>query len=132
MKLVKRTTKKATTSTKVENSTKRTAKKEKLPEAVYHDLVKLPPILVRDYETERGNHIKKYIIASVRRANDEKDDIENPIMVYINMYQESDYYTGYLKGGISFPLKEHLATMQEMLEQIDNECADKGIWEMDE
>ena len=61
---------------------------------------------------------KQYLEISAKRFNDE-DALP---YVYIQGYQESEFYTGYQKGKcISFPL-EMLYTVLEELEDFSEEC----------
>lgn len=66
---------------------------------------------------------KQYLEISVKRFNDD----EALPYVYIQGYQESDFYTGYQKGKcISFPL-EMLYTVMEELEALSEECDKRHI-----
>lgn len=73
-------------------------------------------ILVRQEDTFR-----QYLDISVKRFN-EDDDIVNPYFVQVTMYQESEKYTGYLKGKtIYFPL-DNLYEVLEEFSDCEEEC----------
>ena len=63
------------------------------------------------------------LVFSVRRKN---DDMGLP-WVDIRIYVSSPEYTGFTKKGISFPL-ERLEEFQEVIEKIDSECDEKGVY----
>ena len=61
------------------------------------------------------------LVFSVRRKD---DDLGLP-WVDIRIYVSSPEYTGFTKKGISFPL-ERLEEFQELIEEINAECEEKG------
>lgn len=63
------------------------------------------------------------LVFSVRRKD---DDLGLP-WVDIRIYVSSPEYTGFTKKGISFPL-ERLEEFQEVIEKIDSECDEKGVY----
>ena len=63
------------------------------------------------------------LIFSVRRKD---DDLGLP-WVDIRIYVSSPEYTGFTKKGISFPL-ERLEEFREIVEGIDSECDEKGVY----
>ena len=63
------------------------------------------------------------LVFSVRRKD---DDLGLP-WVDIRIYVVSPEYTGFTKKGISFPL-ERLEEFQEVIEKIDSECDEKGVY----
>ena len=63
------------------------------------------------------------LVFSVRRKN---DDVGLP-WVDIRVFVNSDEYTGPTKKGISFPL-ERLDEFQELIETINEECDEKGVF----
>lgn len=86
----------------VKEQTKETKERKthqnKLPSNEYGPLFPPTRFLVR----EEGK-LKQYLEISIKRSD---EGIENPPTVYIQMYQESEFYTGYLKGkNVSFPVK---------------------------
>lgn len=105
--------------------TRKTRKKGEntLPPDDYTPL--FPPIrfLVRETPSRHGGVVKQYFELSVKRF----DDDESPVCLWIQMYQESDFYTGYLKGKtVYLPLKS-LNTMLEGIEDVFNEVDERGI-----
>ena len=63
------------------------------------------------------------LVFSVRRKD---DDLGLP-WVDIRIYVSSPEYTGFTKKGISFPL-ERLEEFREIVEGIDSECDEKGVY----
>ena len=63
------------------------------------------------------------LVFSVRRKD---DDLGLP-WVDVRIYVNSPEYTGFTKKGISFPL-ERLEEFQEVIEKIDSECDEKGVY----
>ena len=100
---------------------KRNNKKNTLPPDEYRPLTKVKRILVREDE-EKG--LKQFIEVSVKRY----DDDEAPIMVFMQMYQESPKYTGYLKGkSVHYPL-DVLGDVEELLQEVGEDCEDNNIY----
>ena len=67
--------------------------------------------------------VKQYIELSVKRI----DDDEAMPMVYMQMYQESEFYTGYLKGKtVHYPL-EMLYDVIDNLTELSEECDKRHI-----
>ena len=108
-----------------EQPKKRKSGSNKLPSDTYKPLLPPKKILVREFpqknSTERG---KLYVEISVKRYG---EDFENAPEVYIQMYQESDFYTGYRKGGSHFPL-ECLYDIQDLLTELSEECDEHKIF----
>ena len=101
-------------------------KENKLPPDEYSPM--FPPIrfLVRDMPSYKDStrNIKQYLELSVKRFG---EDEENSPSVYIQMYQESDFYTGYLKGkSIHLPL-EMLYDLIDNLSDLSEECDRRHI-----
>ena len=122
-------TKKLTMTTE-EETPKKTTKKNKqentLPDDIYKPMLEPIRFLVRETPSQKDptKTVKQYIELSVKRYN---DDEENPPMVYIQMYQESDFYTGYLKGKtVHLPI-EMLTDLIDQLSDLSEECDDLGI-----
>lgn len=104
---------------KKEKSTK------KLPPDIYKPIFDPMRFLVRESPSSKDptNMVKQYLEISVKRFDDE---IGLPY-VFIQMYQESNTYTGYLKGkSIYLPL-EMLYDFIERLEEISTKCDELGI-----
>lgn len=107
---------------KKEKTTKTT---KKLPPDIYKPIFDPMRFLVRESPSSKDptNMVKQYLEISVKRFDDE---IGLPY-VFIQMYQESNTYTGYLKGkSIYLPL-EMLYDLIERLEGISTKCDELGI-----
>ena len=111
----------------VEPPKKQTKKREKntLPSDEYQPMFTPIRFLVREtYSSKNGSKVKQYLELSVKRFG---DDDENAPMVYIQMYQESEFYTGYLKGKtVHFPL-EMLYDVIDSLNDLSEECDKRHI-----
>ena len=106
--------------------TKRKKQENKLPSDEYKPMFEPIRMLVRETPSNKDctKMIKQYLELSVKRF---KDDDENQPMVYVQMYQESDFYTGYLKGkSIYLPL-EMLYDFMDNLNDLSEECDKRGI-----
>ena len=107
-------------------------KKEKkhntLPPDEYEPMVEPMRFLVRQSDSRStGLPFRQYLELTVKRYDDE----EAKPMVWINMYQESEFYTGYLKGkSVHFPLNE-LSDVIGYLVGLENLCLEKHIYEED-
>lgn len=122
---VKRTELKKSVTPQEEQPKKREKKENKLPPDGYRPM--FPPIrfLVREYPSfknpEKIN--RDYIEMSVKRF----DDDEAPACVFVQMYRESEAYTGYLKGKIvHFPISA-LGDVLENLESVSDKCEELNI-----
>lgn len=85
-----------------------------------------PPIrrLVRETPSTRGNGVvKQYLEISVKRY----DDDEAAPYLWLQMYQEAEVYTGYLKGKSVYLPLEMLGDLLEMIEEVDEECESRHI-----
>ena len=94
-----------------------------LPPDEYRPLFEPIRFLVKETRSMKDpmSVVKQYLEISVKRY---KDDYENAPTVYIQMCQESDLYTGYLKGkSVHLPL-EMLYDLIEYLEEV-SEKSDK-------
>lgn len=102
---------------------KKPKKKEKntLPPDGYQPM--FPPIrfLVRETPSSKDatKAVKQYLELCVKRYD---GDYENAPMVYIQMYQESDFYTGYLKGKTVYLPLEMLYDLMDNLSDLSEEC----------
>ena len=93
--------------------------KNTLPSDEYKPLLPPQRILVREFPQKDSLRMGKlYLEISVKRYG---GDEENAPEVYLQMYQESDFYTGYKKGGSHFPL-EYLYDVMDMLTDLSEEC----------
>lgn len=122
---VKRTELKKSVTPQEEQPKKREKKEDKLPPDGYRPM--FPPIrfLVREYPSfknpEKIN--RDYIEMSVKRF----DDDEAPACVFVQMYRESEAYTGYLKGKtVHFPISA-LGDVLENLESVSDKCEELNI-----
>lgn len=99
----------------------------KLPKDGYDPM--FPPIRFLARETRRwkdNSVIKQYIEVSVKRFDGDEDDSATPFL-WIQMYQESNFYTGYLKGKTCYMPLEMLYELEEHLEEISEECDKRHI-----
>lgn len=111
-----------------ESEEKKEVKKSKrdntLPSDSYKPLIPPKRILVREFPQKNSAKMGKlYLEISVKRYG---EDIENAPEVYLQMYQETDFYTGYRKGGSHFPL-ECLYDILDLLNEVSDECDEKHI-----
>lgn len=87
-----------------------------------------PPIrmLVRETHSMKDptKVIKQYLELSVKRYGE--DDVNQP-MVYVQMYQESEFYTGYLKGKTIYLPLEFLYDFIDSLNDLSEECDKRKI-----
>ena len=113
---------------KQEESKEKAPKKKtenKLPSDEYKPMFPPMRFLVRETRSYKDTSkvVKQYIELSVKRF----DDDEALPMVYIQMYQESEFYTGYLKGKtVHFPL-EMLYDVIDNLNDLSEECDKRHI-----
>lgn len=101
------------------------AQENKLPPDGYRPMFEPVKILVREAPSRKDctSLVKQYMEISVKRFD---DDAAMPY-VWLQMYQESEYYTGYLKGkSVYFPL-EMFADMMEALQSVDDKCEELNI-----
>lgn len=97
----------------------------KLPSDEYKPMFPPMRFLVRETRSYKDptKVVKQFVELSVKRF----DDDEAMPMVYITMYQESEFYTGYLKGKtVHFPL-EMLYDVIDNLTELSEECDKRHI-----
>lgn len=97
----------------------------KLPPDEYKPMFEPTRFLVRETPSRKDptKVVKQYIEISVKRF----DDDEALPHVWLQMYQESEFYTGYLKGkSVNLPL-EMLYDLIGNLNEISEECDKRGI-----
>ena len=101
-------------------------KENKLPPDVYAPMFPPIRILVRERpsSTDPTKTVKQYLEMSVKRY---EDDLENSPSVYVQMYQESDFYTGYLKGKTIYLPLEMLYDFIDSLNDLSEECEKRNI-----
>ena len=111
----------------VSETPKKTNKKQenKLPPDEYRPMFEPIRILVRETPSNKDatKMVKQYLELSVKRY----DDDEALPFVWLQMYQESEFYTGYLKGKTVYLPLEMLYDLIEHLNEIDEECEKRGI-----
>lgn len=122
---VKRTELKKSVTPQEEQPKKREKKENKLPPDGYRPMFSPMRFLVREYPSfknpEKIN--RDYIEMSVKRF----DDDEAPACVFVQMYRESEAYTGYLKGKtVHFPISA-LGDVLENLESVSDKCEELNI-----
>lgn len=110
-----------------ETPKKSTRKKQenKLPSDEYRPMFEPTRILVREISSHKDptKVTKQYLELSVKRFNDD----EAMPHVWVQMYQESDFYTGYLKGKtVNLPL-EMLYDLIDGLTDLGEECDKRNI-----
>ena len=113
----------------LEEPPKREPKKKtenKLPPDEYRPMFEPIRILVRETPSNKNcsKMVKQYLELSVKRFGE--DEVNQP-MVYVQMYQESDFYTGYLKGKTVYLPLEMLYDFIDGLTDISEECDRRRI-----
>ena len=109
----------------VEEKKPRKSSGNKLPPDTYKPLLPPKRILVREFPQKKSTEMGKlYVEVSVKRYG---EDEENAPEVYLQMYQESDFYTGYRKGGSHFPL-EMLYDVIDLLTELSEQCDENNIY----
>lgn len=109
-----------------EEPAKRTRKPNKLPPDTYKPLFEPTRFLTREYPSKKDptSMVRQFIEISVKRY---EGDEENAPMVYIQMYQEAESYTGYMKGKTVYLPLEMLYTLIETLTDSSEQAADMGL-----
>lgn len=109
-----------------EKSKKKNKKDNKLPPDEYKPMFPPTRILVKDNPSTKDitKRVKQYLELSVKRFGD--DEVNQP-MVYVQMYQESEFYTGYLKGKTIYLPLEMLYDFIDSLNDLSEECDKRGI-----
>ena len=120
---VKRTELKKSVTPQEEQPKKREKKENKLPPDGYRPMFPSIRFLVREYPSFKNPVNRDYIEMSVKRF----DDDEAPACVFVQMYRESEAYTGYLKGKtVHFPISA-LGDVLENLESVSDKCEELNI-----
>lgn len=98
----------------------------KLPPDGYRPMFDPIRLLVRETPSNKDctKMVKQYLELSVKRFN---EDDENQPMVYVQMYQESEFYTGYLKGKTVYLPLEMLYDFIDGLTDLSEECEKRKI-----
>lgn len=102
-----------------------TRKKSSLPSDEYKPIFEPIRFLVREEPSRKDptKVVKQYLELSVKRYNDE---LGLPY-VWCAMYQESEFYTGYLKGHTVYLPLEMLEDLIERLNTLSEECDKRKI-----
>ena len=109
----------------VKEPKKKKSSDNKLPSDSYKPLLPPKRILVREFPQKNTTNMGKlYVEISVKRYGE--DEVNAP-EVYLQMYQETDFYTGYRKGGSHFPL-ESLYDIMDLLSELSEECDEHNIY----
>lgn len=105
--------------------TKNSTKKATLPPDEYKPMFDPTRILVKDAPSAKDptKRVKQYLELSVKRF----DDDEALPHVWVSMYQESDFYTGYLKGKTIYLPLEMLYDLIDGLNDLSEECDKRKI-----
>lgn len=113
------------TPPKKETPKKNTKKENKLPPDEYKPMFPPVRILVRETPSQKdpSKVVKQYLELTVKRF----DDDEAQPNVWIQMYQESDFYTGYLKGKTVYLPLWTLCDLIDGLNDLSDECEKRGI-----
>ena len=116
--------KKLVVEEEVKEPKKKKSSGNKLPSDQYKPLLPPKRILVREFPQKNTTKMGKlYVEISVKRYGE--DEVNAP-EVYLQMYQETDFYTGYRKGGSHFPL-ESLYDIIDLLSELSEECDEHNI-----
>ena len=116
--------KKLVVEEEVKEPKKKKSSGNKLPSDSYRPLLPPKRILVREFPQKNTTKMGKlYVEISVKRYGE--DEVNAP-EVYLQMYQETDFYTGYRKGGSHFPL-ESLYDIIDLLSELSEECEEHNI-----
>lgn len=109
-----------------EKPKKKNKRENKLPPDEYKPMFEPTRILVKDNPSTKDitKRVKQYLELSVKRFGD--DEVNQP-MVYVQMYQESEFYTGYLKGKTVYLPLEMLYDFIDSLNDLSEECDKRGI-----
>lgn len=104
---------------------KKNKKANKLPPDEYKPMFPPQRILVKDMPSSKDitKRVKQYLELSVKRFD---DDHAMP-HVWIQMYQESDFYTGYLKGKTVYLPLDMLYDLIDGLSDLSEECDKRHI-----
>lgn len=103
----------------------RKKKENRLPSDEYKPMFPPKRLLVRETPSSKdpSKVVKQYLEISVKRF----DDDEALPHVWVQMYQESEFYTGYLKGKTIYLPLEMLYDFIDGLNDLSEECDKRGI-----
>lgn len=114
----------------VQSEPKKTKKQEnKLPSDEYRPMFEPIRMLVKEVPSHKDptKVVKQYLELSVKRF----DDDEALPHVWVQMYQESEFYTGYLKGKTVYLPLEMLYDLIDGLNDLSEECDKRHIEQCD-
>lgn len=114
----------------VQSEPKKTKKQEnKLPSDEYRPMFEPIRMLVKETPSHKDptKVVKQYLELSVKRF----DDDEALPHVWVQMYQESEFYTGYLKGKTVYLPLEMLYDLIDGLNDLSEECDKRHIEQCD-
>lgn len=108
-----------------QNTTPQKKKENKLPPDVYTPMFEPIRILVRETHSTKDptEVVKQYLELSVKRF----DDDEALPFVWVQMYQESEFYTGYMKGKTVYLPLDSLYDFIDSLSDLGEECEKRNI-----
>lgn len=112
-----------------EKKTTRKKQENKLPPDGYRPMFEPTRILIRETPSNKDctKMVKQYLELSVKRF----DDDEALPFVWVQMYQESEFYTGYLKGKTVYLPLEMLYDFIDGLNDLSEECDKRHIEQCD-
>lgn len=104
---------------------KKSKKENKLPPDIYEPMFEPIRILVRETKSSKDptKEVKQYLELSVKRFDDE----EGLPFVWVQMYQESEFYTGYMKGKTVYLPLDMLYDFIDTLSDLSEECDKREI-----
>lgn len=107
---------------------KKLEKKEKQDKFIDEYKPMFPPIrfLSREFLNSKGDTVKQYLELTVKRFD---DDYALPFL-WITMYQESPFYTGYLKGKTVYLPLDNFNGLISNLDEIKKIAEDKKLFGM--
>ena len=110
---------------KREEKKSRKSSKNTLPPDEYTPMFEPTRILVRETVSSKDptKVVRQFLEISVKRY----DDDEAKPFVWVQMYQESEFYTGYLKGKTIYMPLSALFDFIDSLNDIGDECEERGI-----
>ena len=91
----------------------------------YRPLTESSKFQTRQFETVNGSPCRDHLEVSVKRLGG--NDEENPVCVFLQMWKESERYTGPAKGRtVYFPV-EHIDEFVEALLKQKEQCEKQGL-----
>ena len=91
----------------------------------YRPLTDSVKFVTRQFETVHGSPCRDHLEVSVKRLGG--NDEENPVCVFLQMFKESERYTGPAKGRtVYFPV-EHIGEVIRALQSQLEQCGEQGL-----